>query len=286
MGFFDKLKNGFKVDKDAPTITCSISGSYDKDSNNKLQITDTTSDTTSGIASKSYNMTNFSGSKAVRWHELRSQNNQVKYTGSVTAVDKAGNSSTAQCSGSLTVPAICSRVNYSPETPCSAACGGGVATQSATSYYNGSRCPASDLSRVCNPWGCCDSVSYSGWSNCSKSCGGGTQSRMAYSNYNGGRCPGHDETKTCNTQSCSVTMRFCRSQCNDCSWGCDPGTTWSWLTMSFSQYGDVHRTPKAVKVAKQSNGWWKILEGSSRGQYVYPGCLKSSGCCNSWECPN
>ena len=121
--------SGFKVDKTNPTVNCNLSGSYTRDSSNRIQISDTTSDNLSGITNKSYNMTNFSGSKATRVNELRSRSTRVTYRGSITAVDRAGNSVTIQCSGSLTVPATCDSVTWSGWSACTKACGGGTQTK-------------------------------------------------------------------------------------------------------------------------------------------------------------
>ncbi len=122
----------------------------------------------------------------------------------------------------------CSSYSYKDGSSCTAVCGGGTKNRLAYSDYDGSRCPAYDVSyggSACNTQGCCSSVKYEDGSTCTASCGGGTKNQLAYSNYTGERCPTEDKSSggaACNTTDCCETVRY--EDGTTCSATCDGGT--------------------------------------------------------------
>jgi hypothetical protein len=117
--------------------------------------------------------------------------------------------------------------SYGTWGSCSASCGGGSQTRSATCYRSdgtavaNSSCGTPTTSQSCNTQSCYTySWSYGGWSACSASCGGGTQTRSATclrsdgAAMDGSYCgPAAATSASCNTQACSYTWQQTASQC-------------------------------------------------------------------------
>ncbi len=148
------------IDITPPTAKCKVTGYYTKDSNQKFAVDDTgTEDTVSDIKSKTYSLEGGSYT-TTKTKNLTCGSSARNATAKMKVVDKAGNSSSVDCTGKVYVPACCDSVGSWQETGCSASCGGGTKTWYQLSNYNNSKCNA--YSASCNTQSCCSSSNYRG----------------------------------------------------------------------------------------------------------------------------
>jgi hypothetical protein len=120
---------------------------------------------------------------------------------------------------------------------CSAACGGGVASQSRTVLeqpfnlqYGALACPNLINTVACNTFPCPIDCQVSDWgpfSACSASCGGGVQTRvrtiLAQPQFGGAQCPTLRDAASCNTLPCSVPTQWAAGDWSVCSASCGSG---------------------------------------------------------------
>lgn len=160
----------------------------------------------------------------------------VTQTRSVSCVRSDGTTmSDAYCSGtkpattqSGTSYATCTySFSYGSWGSCSASCGGGTQSRTATCVRSdgatvaNSSCGTPVTTQSCNTQSCYTySWSYGSWGSCSASCGGGTQTRSATclrsdgAAMDGSYCGAVGPTsQSCNTAACSYTWQQTASQC-------------------------------------------------------------------------
>lgn len=110
-------------------------------------------------------------------------------------------------------PINCAVSEWSPWTPCSASCGGGISSRSRTVIThpanNGIPCPNLSENQPCNTQSCpvdCIEDEWSAWSNCSATCGGGQQTMtrgIKRAAANGGKpCGDLIRYQPCNSDPC------------------------------------------------------------------------------------
>lgn len=213
--------NGYhqvKIDKTAPTGTCTIEGSYSSDNNNSYRIKVTskedpkTNNAASGVQIVKYWR---SGDNTYGSNDTLnlSCGSSGKKEGWIQVIDNVGNASPQiKCEGYVNVPECCTEVTYRDGSTCNKKCDSGTFNQVAYSALDGRRCNAKDLSSggsACNTQQCCGANAvFSSQTSCSKICGGGKITYYYVSKFDSNISCGSSQID-CNTQICAPPGKPC-----------------------------------------------------------------------------